>query len=50
MKTRKGAPQSTPAFVRFEELTKRLLRVSKEALDQKRREYEEAKAKKRDEK
>ena len=49
-KARQDASQSPSAFVKFEKLTRKLLRVSKADVDQKRREYDEAKAKKRDEK
>lgn len=47
MKT-KGPTRSKAAFERFQRLTKRLLRVSKAEVDQKRREYEDNKAKKQE--
>jgi len=46
MKPRQDASQSRSAFAKFEELTRRLLRVSKADLDQKRREYDKTKAEK----
>lgn len=38
-------PNKRAAYRRFQSLTKRLLRVSKADIDEKRREYEEAKGK-----
>jgi hypothetical protein len=46
MPKEKPAP-NTDAYKRFQDLTRRLLQVSKAEVDEKRREYDEGKTKKR---